>query len=341
MTALNDVAGCAVVLNSLADQSRRPDEILIVDGGSCASTLSQLRAMCEGDERVRLIEAGPCNIARGRNIGIKAARGRIIATTDCGCRLDAGWLAALMRPFDEDTKVAFVGGVYKVDARSLFEEVVGLATMPGQMSPVDEKRFKPSARSMAFTKALATQVGGFPEWLYTAEDTLFDVKLAEMGATSRLAKDAVAFWRPRSSLKAVAKQFYLYGRGGGHVQLDPSGTRYNLRNLTLLLLAISATLLSPIAWFAVLGLIGYFYIYAFSSAARRVARRTRRLTAYPICIAILVTVLLADAVGYCVGSWQRHRHPEVYRDQLERYLGRGVAISTGSGSAMLAKGSTA
>ena len=34
MTVKNDACGCAVTLGSLARQTRSPDEIVIVDGGS-------------------------------------------------------------------------------------------------------------------------------------------------------------------------------------------------------------------------------------------------------------------------------------------------------------------
>jgi hypothetical protein len=229
-------------------------------------------------------------------------------------------LAALLAPFEASVDVEFVGGVYRIDPRSLFEEVVGLATMPGQLTPVDEGRFKPSARSMAFKRGLAMRVGGFPDWLYTAEDTLFDVKLAESGAPYRLARDAVVHWRPRRSLGGVVKQFYLYGRGGGHVPLDPSGTRYNLRNLLLIAVSCVSAVLVPAFWVLVAGLVLYFFVFAFHGKAYRVAGTVGRPVAYLLCVVVLGIVLVSDAVGFCVGSMERLLRPKVYRERLRRYL---------------------
>ena len=44
-----------------------------------------------------------------------------------------------------------------------------------------EETFLPSGRSIAFKKSAWKEVGGYPENLYTGEDTLFDLKLKEKG----------------------------------------------------------------------------------------------------------------------------------------------------------------
>ena len=83
------------------------------------------------------------------------------------------------------------------------------------MEEWDEKAFLPSGRSIAFRKRAWESVGGYPENLYTGEDTLFDLRLKERGFKFKLAKNAIVYWRGRNTIKKFIKQFYLYGKGDG------------------------------------------------------------------------------------------------------------------------------
>ena len=62
-------------------------------------------------------------------------------------------------------------------------------------------------------------MGGYPENLYTGEDTLFNSKLEQAGFTFKVANKAIVYWRMRPNLKKWLKQFYLYGRGDGQAKI--------------------------------------------------------------------------------------------------------------------------
>jgi len=83
------------------------------------------------------------------------------------------------------------------------------------MEEWEEETFLPSGRSIAFKKSAWKAVGGYPENLYTGEDTLFDLKLKEIGKKFKLAKTAIVYWRGRNTIGKFIKQFYLYGKGDG------------------------------------------------------------------------------------------------------------------------------
>ncbi len=239
MTVKNDPLGCAMTLGSLAVQTRRPDEIIVVDGGSTDDTVRLVRQYMADLVQLRLIEAAGANIARGRNLAAHAVTSEIVATIDAGCRAEPQWVERLLRPFQEDADVDFVAGFYKTAPHSLLEKVVGLATMRGQLERVQPETFNPSARSMALKKSLWERAGGWPEWIHFSEDTLFDHKIRRMSVGWRFAGDAVVHWRPRGTLRAIAKQFYNYGTGRGHTQIDAAGYLYDIRNLSLLLIAVA------------------------------------------------------------------------------------------------------
>jgi len=320
MTVKNDPVGCATTLSSLTAQSRPPDEVVVVDGGSTDDTLRVIRQYEQSVRNLTLIESPGSNIAHGRNLAAGRASGEIIASIDSGCRAESEWLWELVVPFESDPATEFVAGVYRIEAHSLLEQVVGLATMPGQLTPVDPETYNPSARSLALTKDLWHRAGGWPEWICFSEDTLFDHKIRQMNAVWRFAGGAVVHWRPRGSLRSIATQFYRYGTGRGHTQIDAASFLYNLRNLVMTGLAGALCLVTPWAAPAFWLLAGYFYLWAFHDKASRIVDRTQRWVAYPTCLVVMWVILVSHLAGYLVGSWQWRRDRGRFQHRMEAYL---------------------
>ena len=320
LTVKNDPAGCRLMLSSLLRQSRQPQEIIVVDGGSSDRTADVVRQFCDGNPHVRLIVAPGANIASGRNIGTCAASSEVIATTDAGCRAAPDWLANLVEPFDDDPSAEFVAGIYHVEGHTLFETVVGLATMRGQLEPVCPEAFNPSGRSMAYTKAVWSRVGGWPEWVHFSEDTLFDHQMRRQHVQWRFAGDAVVDWRPRRSVRALAKQFYHYGTGRGHTQIGAADFAYNLRNIAIISVLFASCFVTRWAILVFFALLGYFYVWTFHQKATAILRHTHRLIAYPLCLCVMWVVLLSNMTGYLFGTWQRWVDRDRYQHRMEAYL---------------------
>lgn len=247
-TVLNEGESIHGVLRSIQVQTRQPDEIVIVDGGSRDDTVAIIRSYEDQLPLRLLIEAG-CNISQGRNRAIEAARGDIIAVTDAGVRLGEDWLERITAPLQEDQALNAVGGFFVADAGTAFEIALGATTLP-LAREINAESFLPSSRSIAFRKAAALSAGLYPEWLDYCEDLVFDMRLRCAGGHFAFAPGALAHFRPRSTLRAFFRQYYFYARGDGKANLWLK--RHLVRYAAYLLLApavmLAGLLIQPALW---------------------------------------------------------------------------------------------
>ena len=222
-TVRNEATAVEALLASIATQSRPPDEVVVCDGGSSDGTLAILRAWLPRLP-LRVVEAPGANISRGRNRAIAAASGPVIASTDAGVRLEPGWLAALLGPFDDWEDGGHLGrppvacGFFVSAPQSVFELALAAVTLP-LVTEVHPERFLPSSRSVAFAKEAWSAVGGYPEWLDYSEDLVFDLQLREAGYPFVWVPQALVHFRPRPDLGGFVRQYYHYGRGDGKADL--------------------------------------------------------------------------------------------------------------------------
>lgn len=215
-TVKNEGEGLRPLLDSIIDQTLQPDEVVICDGGSTDHTLEVLDEYHQWLPLKVIVEPGS-NISQGRNRAIEAATGDIIAGTDAGVVLSPNWLEELVAPF-ADESVQVVSGWFEADPYTDFEVAMGSTVLP-TTDDVDPKTFLPSSRSVAYRKSAWAAVGGYPEWLEHSEDLVFDLALRECYGTFHFAPDAVAYFRPRSSLRSFYRQYYAYARGDGKANL--------------------------------------------------------------------------------------------------------------------------
>jgi glycosyltransferase involved in cell wall biosynthesis len=199
------------LLESSARQTRPPDEIVIVDGGSRDDTVTRARAASRGEAPVRVIEAGPATPGRGRNVGIAAARHEWIALTDAGIRLDAFWLESLLEAAAKDASVGVVYGSYEPRIDSYLTRCASLAYVPPREMRSGGLMRGPSIVSCLVRKSAWASVGGFPD-LRAAEDLIFMEALASKGIKAGWAPEALASWRLAPTLGATYRRFELYSR---------------------------------------------------------------------------------------------------------------------------------
>lgn len=309
-TVLNEAETLVEWWRSIISQTRLPDEVVVVDGGSRDGTAERLRELSmEAPFPVRLEILPGSNIARGRNRAVSLAGSEVIAVTDAGCVLDPAWLENLTVPFGEEPGVELVAGFYQPLVRSWFEALSACVTLPLPRE-VRGERFMPSSRSLAFRKEVWERVGGYPEWLDIGEDMYFNHRWRELGIRHVFRPEALVYWRMRPDPLSFLRQYFNYARGDGE-----SGM-YLHRHL------LRFAVYGGLAW--VLGSRAgrRFLPLALLPACLYAGRRWRRIPAFlrdrsfgeKAAAAAAVPFLLAgvDVVkmaGYLHGLWRRWRHP--------------------------------
>jgi GT2 family glycosyltransferase len=321
-TVLNEGESAIPWLDSLCAQTRRPDRVVIVDGGSRDGTVALLRSYADRLP-LTVIESPGANISAGRNIAIAAAAPEgddpIIAATDAGVILDAGWLAHLIAPFEADPALEVCGGFFTADAYSIFEVALGAATLPLR-DEIDPETFLPSSRSIAFRRSAWAGVGGYPEWLDYCEDLIFDLRLKAMARPFAFAPEAIAAFRPRRTLRAFFIQYYRYARGDGKADLwrKRHAARYAAYLIVLpALIVLGSTVLTGFWGLLIAG--GALYLRApynrlpivmeRAAAAGRVRAGTGAMLAATALIPVIRIVGdVAKMIGYPAGVVWRLRH---------------------------------
>jgi glycosyltransferase involved in cell wall biosynthesis len=311
VTVLNESTSIIRLLDSLAGQSRPPDQVVVADGGSTDGTMAILTEYAaQGRLALRVISCPGTNISQGRNAAIEAAQGEVIAVTDAGVRLTQDWLQELTAPFT-DPDVQVVAGFFVPDPQTAFEIAMGATVLPA-LSDVSPHRFLPSSRSVAFRKTAWQAIGGYPEWLDYCEDLILDLRLRERYGPFAFAPRAVVRFRPRPSMRAFFTQYYRYARGDGKADLWRK--RHAVRYLTYLVaapvLALLAAWHSPLWLLALLaGVAAYTFVpYRRLSHMAQGLSWSQRLYAVALVPCIRLVGDAAKMIGYPVGWVWRLRH---------------------------------
>lgn len=288
------------LIASLEQQSLRPAEVIVVDGGSRDGTCGWVRDYMQRTDaplRLRLLQLQGSRPGRGRNAGVRAAATDFVACSDSGTEVHPDWLAHLVHALvaDGGADVAIGGFVARGDTP--FERYAGaMLVRPARKV----KLLYAGGVSIAFRRAAWERVGGYPEDVYPCEDAVFLRELDAAGLRMVRAVEATTYWRPRASLRGVARQYRGYAWGDANIGL---GLRRHVLRMGFY------ALVCALPWFGWLGVIGAAVVllgYLVPPTAR----------AFAVCPApgvlwfgpvILLTKDLSQILGYLEGQWNRLR----------------------------------
>lgn len=240
VTVYNEENTILSLLSSLYSQTKKIDEIIVVDAYSKDSTPRLIKEFIKKKmARNILIYRKRGNRSKGRNFGIRKAKGNIILVTDAGCIPHKNWSKFLHNAFRRDVDV--VSGFYHSGAKSAFTQSLAAYTCVME-DRLDPKNYLPSSRSIAFRKKAWEKAGGYPEYLDTCEDLVFARELIKKGYKFVFEKRAYVIWPQQENLFMALKQFYGYAKGDGQAlyirQQTPFLFGRYMVGLSLLLLAM-------------------------------------------------------------------------------------------------------
>lgn len=164
-------------LTAVAGQTYPAFEVLLVDNGSSDGSVGFVR---ERFPAVRVLEAGKnLGFAAGNNLGIREAKGELIATLNNDTEATPGWLAALARPMIADPSVGMCASKMLLMARPGLIDSTGIEVSRsgacwdrGMLQPADRygspgEVFGPCAGAALYRRKMLDEVGLFDEDFFT------------------------------------------------------------------------------------------------------------------------------------------------------------------------------
>ena len=236
------------VLSVLSQDYRGPLEIILALGPSRDRTNEIASKLASQDNRVKLLDSPTGKTAAGLNLALAASKSPVVVRVDGHAQIPNNYISLIVEILNK-TGAVNVGGVMAAVGTTAFERAVAGA----MRSPlgVGASRFHTGGEAGevdtvylgAFRREALVAIGGFDERFTRAQDWELNFRLRENGGVIYFDPRLHVTYRPRSSVGALAKQYFEYGRWRRVVSRRHSGT-INYRYLAppFALLGFSASL---------------------------------------------------------------------------------------------------
>jgi glycosyltransferase involved in cell wall biosynthesis len=215
---LNEVHHIDQCLDGFAAQDYPLDrlEVLVVDGGSSDGSRQRVEGRARSQPWIRTADNPRRKAAAAFNVGVSAARGDVICLFSAHGVPDADYVTQSVNALRE-TGAAGVGGRYVHEGEDAGSRAIGLAMVSpfGMASP---HRFSTQRREVdtishpAYVRGPLVAVGAFDETLERNSDYELNFRLRADGGSLVFDPRIGSIYRPRPSLRALARQFWWYGR---------------------------------------------------------------------------------------------------------------------------------
>ncbi len=316
MPAFNEQHYIEACIASVQAQDYPADliEILVADGRSTDTTREILARLSEADPRIKMIDNPAKLQAAGLGLMVKAATGDIIVRMDVHCEYAPDYVRRCVEALAK-TGADNVGGAQRAKAKTPFQRALCAALDSpvgvggAKYRSADAEGFVDTVFLGAFRRAVFETVGLWDPAAITNEDSELNQRILESGGQIYLSKDIVVSYFPRDSFKALATQYYRYGRGRARTLLK-LGKTPKLRPFIpfLAVTGMAATLALPVLWPLAPAV---FATYALATGAEAV-RVGGKLGASGIATVwrIFPTLHVSHAAGVAAGLWQYLRKPD-------------------------------
>jgi len=285
----------------LAQEYSGEIEVILALGPSKDRTNEIAAAIAQQDGRVILVDNPTGRTAAGLNAAIARSKFPIICRIDGHAEINKHYVSDAVRILQERDAVN-VGGVMAAEGRTTFERSV--ATAMRSKLGVGSSRFHTGGEAGpsdtvylgTFKKEALVAAGGFDERFTRAQDWELNFRLRSNGGIVWFDPSLIVTYRPRSTLKALAKQYFQYGRWRRAVSRSHKGSvnyRYLAPPTAVVILVLSlvgglfihSILFTPLLTYFLAILVGSFAI----------GKTWKEKVALP---AVLMTMHLVWGIGY-------------------------------------------
>ena len=175
------------------------------------------RELAAADRRVTVVANPGGRIPSAMNAAVAAARYGVIARIDGHALLPDGYLRAAVTSLLE-TGAADVGGVMAAEGVTVFQQAVAWAMT--SRAGVGSAEFHTgggagpalTAYLGVYRRSAIEQAGGWDEEMQVAEDWELNYRIRALGGLIWFDPSLRVTYRPRASLRALAIQYFRYGR---------------------------------------------------------------------------------------------------------------------------------
>jgi glycosyltransferase involved in cell wall biosynthesis len=274
-------------------------------GPSRDKTLEIARKISQSDSRVVIVENPTGRTAAGLNLALKKSASPVVVRVDGHAQIPHNYISLVVETLNA-TGAVNVGGVMAAVGKSRFEKAVAGA----MRSPfgVGASRFHTGGVAGvvdtvylgAFRREALLAIGGFDERFTRAQDWELNFRLRENGGTIYFDPRLQVIYRPRPNLKALAKQYFEYGKWRRVVSRRHPGT-INYRYLAppLALLGFTTSLIFGAAFHSIFFMPASIYLLFLLLASVKIASTLREVI---LLLLILPTMHFSWGLGFLTSA---------------------------------------
>ena len=230
LPVLNEEAHLEDAVHSILSQDYQGKiEVILAVGPSHDRTLEIAQSISRRDTRVVLVDNPNGRTAAGLNLALNKSQSPVVVRVDGHAQIPNDYLRLIVEILNK-TGAVNVGGVMAAVGTTPFERAVAGA----MRSPlgVGASRFHTGGEAGvvdtvylgAFRRDALVAIGGFDERFTRAQDWELNFRLREKGGIVYFDPSLHVTYRPRSTVRALAKQYFEYGRWRRVVSRRHSGT---------------------------------------------------------------------------------------------------------------------
>lgn len=192
-------------------------EVILALGPSKDKTAEIAHELSRLDSRIKIISNPSGQTAVGLNLAVSASTNEIISRIDGHSEISLNYIKTAVEIMIEK-KAVNVGGLMFADSDTGLQRVIAeamrskLGVGPSKFHTGGQSGESDTVYLGTFNKSAILKAGGFDERYIRAQDWELNYRLRMQGGLIWFDPRLVVTYRPRNTLRKLAKQYFQYGR---------------------------------------------------------------------------------------------------------------------------------